>query len=48
MRSLIGGGGTAYLCGHLHTLAGFVSKMYTLQKNDYLELELGDWKDNRM
>ncbi|XP_023933430.1 transmembrane protein 62 [Lingula anatina] len=40
--------GIAYLCGHLHTLAGLVPKMHTLQKEGYLELELGDWKDNRM
>ncbi|XP_013389484.1 transmembrane protein 62-like [Lingula anatina] len=40
--------GIAYMCGHLHTLAGLVPKMHTLQKEGYLELELGDWKDNRM
>ncbi|XP_075225591.1 transmembrane protein 62-like isoform X2 [Lycorma delicatula] len=47
VRSLIGDGGTAYLCGHLHTLGGFVKNMYTLQKSGFLELELGDWKENR-
>lgn len=41
-------GGIAYLCGHLHTLAGFVPNMYTRQKTGMLELELGDWRDNRM
>ncbi|KAK3092914.1 hypothetical protein FSP39_008820 [Pinctada imbricata] len=39
--------GSAYLCGHLHTLADLVPKMYTLHKTGLLELELGDWKDNR-
>jgi hypothetical protein len=37
-----------YLCGHFHTLAGAVPNMYTLQKSGFLELELADWKDNRM
>ncbi|CAG9762201.1 unnamed protein product [Ceutorhynchus assimilis] len=40
--------GFVYVCGHLHTLGGLVTNMYTMQKGDYLELELGDWKDNRM
>ncbi|KAL1122046.1 hypothetical protein AAG570_003452, partial [Ranatra chinensis] len=50
VRDVIGKGGNslAYLCGHLHTLGGFVPNMYTLQKQGFLELELGDWKDNRM
>lgn len=39
--------GIAYLCGHLHTLGGIVPKMYTLQRDGFLELELGDWKANR-
>ena len=38
----------AYLCGHLHRLGGLVPRMYTLQREGFLELELGDWKDNRM
>ena len=38
---------TAYLCGHLHTLAGLVPNMYARHKNGLLELELGDWRDNR-
>ncbi|XP_076377043.1 transmembrane protein 62 isoform X2 [Megalopta genalis] len=37
-----------YLCGHYHTLAGTVPNMYTLQQAGFLELELADWKDNRM
>lgn len=40
--------GVAYMCGHLHTLGGTVPNMYTLQHSGILELELGDWKDNRM
>lgn len=40
--------GIAYMCGHLHTLGGTVPNMYTLQHSGILELELGDWKDNRM
>ncbi|CAG7834379.1 unnamed protein product [Allacma fusca] len=40
--------GVAYMCGHLHTLAGTVPKMYTLHRTGTLELELGDWKDNRL
>ncbi|XP_074644153.1 transmembrane protein 62-like [Tubulanus polymorphus] len=39
---------SAYLCGHLHTLGGLVPNMYAKQKSGNLELELGDWKDNRM
>lgn len=37
-----------YLCGHLHQLGGLVKNMYTLQQSGFLELELGDWKDNRV
>uniref|UniRef100_A0A0A9YRK4 Transmembrane protein 62 n=1 Tax=Lygus hesperus TaxID=30085 RepID=A0A0A9YRK4_LYGHE len=50
LRSLIGSssGGLAYLCGHYHTLLNFVPRMHTIQKEHYLELELTDWKDNRM
>ncbi|KAK6182281.1 hypothetical protein SNE40_009998 [Patella caerulea] len=40
--------GVVYLCGHLHTLLGLVPSMYTRQKTGTLELELGDWRDNRM
>lgn len=40
--------GMAYLCGHLHTLAGLVPHMYALQHDSYLELELGDWKSTRV
>lgn len=50
VRDLIGklDQGMIYLCGHLHRLGGIVPKMYALQKEGFLELELGDWKDNRL
>lgn len=42
-------GGAAYLSGHLHTLNGGMPHMYSRHpKSANLELELGDWKDNRM
>ncbi|CAH4029319.1 unnamed protein product [Pieris brassicae] len=41
-------GSQVYVCGHLHSMGGLVPKMYTKHKKGYLELELGDWKDNRM
>uniref|UniRef100_A0A182QW63 Calcineurin-like phosphoesterase domain-containing protein n=1 Tax=Anopheles farauti TaxID=69004 RepID=A0A182QW63_9DIPT len=37
----------AYLSGHFHTLGGAVPRMYTLQEEGFLELELGDWMRNR-
>lgn len=50
VRDLIGklNQGLVYLCGHLHRLGGVVPHMYALQREGFLELELGDWKDNRM
>ncbi|XP_048734623.1 transmembrane protein 62-like isoform X2 [Ostrea edulis] len=39
---------SAYFCGHLHTLAGLIPQMYTRHRTGTYELELGDWKDNRM
>ncbi|XP_047530793.1 transmembrane protein 62-like [Vanessa atalanta] len=50
VRELIGsaGGSQVYVCGHLHSMGGLVKQMYTKHKKGYLELELGDWKDNRM
>lgn len=38
----------AYLCGHFHSIWGLVPNMYTLQKNGFYELELADWKENRL
>lgn len=40
--------GLAYLCGHFHTLGGLVPSMYAIQRSGSMELELGDWKDNRV
>lgn len=34
----------AYMCGHLHSLAGLVPRMYALQADSFLELEVADWK----
>ncbi|OXB72989.1 UNVERIFIED_CONTAM: hypothetical protein H355_005245 [Colinus virginianus] len=38
---------TAYLCGHLHTMGGMMPALYSQHRGGTLELELGDWKDNR-
>ncbi|KAJ8721394.1 hypothetical protein PYW07_002169 [Mythimna separata] len=50
LREMIGSahGSQVYFCGHLHSMGGLVPRMYTKQKKGYLELELSDWKDNRM
>lgn len=50
IREVIGSAGSSqvYVCGHLHSMGGLVKRMYTKHKKGYLELELGDWKDNRM
>lgn len=37
----------AYLCGHLHSLAGLIPHMYALQEDSFLELEVADWKNCR-
>lgn len=37
----------AYLCGHFHTLAGLAPRMYALQADSFLELEVADWKLSR-
>ncbi|XP_011353464.1 transmembrane protein 62 [Pteropus vampyrus] len=38
---------TAYLCGHLHTLGGLMPVLHTRHFQGTLELEVGDWKQNR-
>ncbi|NXC50264.1 TMM62 protein, partial [Penelope pileata] len=38
---------TAYLCGHLHTMGGLMPALYSRHRGGTLELELGDWMDNR-
>lgn len=50
LRNLIGSGpgSQVYVCGHLHSMGGLVPQMYTKHRDGFLELELGDWKDNRM
>ncbi|XP_069773427.1 transmembrane protein 62 isoform X3 [Narcine bancroftii] len=37
----------AYLCGHLHTLGGFMPVLHSRNGYGTLELELADWMDNR-
>lgn len=37
----------AYLCGHLHTLGGLMPVLHSRHSSGTLELELGDWMDNR-
>ncbi|KAA0711337.1 Transmembrane protein 62 [Triplophysa tibetana] len=39
--------GVAYLCGHLHTLGGFMPVLHSRHRGGTLELELGDWMANR-
>ncbi|KAI4875117.1 hypothetical protein NFI96_025236 [Prochilodus magdalenae] len=36
-----------YLCGHLHTLGGMMPVLHSRHTSGTLELELGDWMDNR-
>ncbi|KAL7873337.1 hypothetical protein AOLI_G00124080 [Acnodon oligacanthus] len=36
-----------YLCGHLHTLGGMMPVLHSRHSGGMLELELGDWMDNR-
>ncbi len=40
--------GAVYLCGHLHNFIGLINKMYARHASGMLELELADWKDNRV
>lgn len=40
-------GALAYLCGHLHTLGGLMPVLHSRHPQGTLELELGDWMDNR-
>lgn len=39
-------GASAYFCGHLHMMEGL--EMYTRHRSGTFEVELGDWKLNRM
>ncbi|XP_064489552.1 transmembrane protein 62-like [Ornithodoros turicata] len=47
LRVLMSGDGP-YLCGHYHTIGGLFWHLYTMHSTDFLELELADWKHNRM
>ncbi|KAG5450069.1 Transmembrane protein 62 [Clonorchis sinensis] len=47
LRDLLGQSTFAYFCGHLHTAHRLIPRMYVLQPQGYLELELGDWRDGR-
>ncbi|NXD07817.1 TMM62 protein, partial [Nothocercus nigrocapillus] len=38
---------TAYFCGHLHTLGGLMPVLHSQHHHGTLELELGDWMENR-
>ncbi|XP_074004773.1 transmembrane protein 62 isoform X1 [Numenius arquata] len=46
IRSLMSSA-TAYLCGHLHTMGGLMPVLHSQHRGGTLELELGDWMDNR-
>ncbi|XP_024910061.1 transmembrane protein 62 [Cynoglossus semilaevis] len=46
VRDLMGSA-VAYLCGHLHTLGGLMPVLHSRHPHGTLELELGDWMDNR-
>lgn len=49
LKTLIGdyNASVAYLCGHLHSLAGLVPHMYAVQNDKFFELEVADWKKCR-
>ncbi|XP_061853511.1 transmembrane protein 62 isoform X1 [Colius striatus] len=46
IRSLMSSA-TAYLCGHLHTMGGLMPVLHSQHRGGTLELEVGDWMDNR-
>lgn len=46
LRHLMGAS-VVHVCGHLHTLGGLMPHMYGKHPSGHLELELGDFKDNR-
>ncbi|NWI21307.1 TMM62 protein, partial [Crypturellus soui] len=46
IRSLMSSA-TAYFCGHLHTLGGLMPILHSQHRHGTLELELGDWMENR-
>lgn len=44
LRTLVNG---PWLCGHFHTVFRLVPKMYIIQNDGFLEIELADWMDQR-
>jgi len=48
MRDLFASLSIAYLCGHLHNGGGVIPKMQHMHRNGVAELELADWKKNRI
>ncbi|XP_065211992.1 transmembrane protein 62-like [Planococcus citri] len=38
----------AFFSGHFHQVGGLAPKMYSYQKEGFFELELADWKSNRI
>ena len=48
MVFLLSSNGIAYLCGHLHTMLGTFPQIHAVHSvENFMELELGDWKENR-
>lgn len=45
LRDIVDG---PYLCGHFHTISNLVTQMHSTQQPGYAEIELGDWKYNRL
>lgn len=45
LRNIVDG---PYLCGHFHTIGNLVTKMHSTQQPGFVEVELGDWKYNRL
>ncbi|XP_077965818.1 transmembrane protein 62-like [Styela clava] len=48
IANLVGQRGGVYLSGHLHKLQGLADTLYAVNGKGFLELELGDWRSNRM
>ena len=48
MRETFGSMALAYLCGHLHNGAGVIPQMQHMHSTGVAELELSDWKKNRV
>ena len=48
IRETFGSMALAYLCGHLHNGAGVIPQMQHMHSTGVAELELSDWKKNRV